>query len=126
VTTLLVVMLAGSIGVGLRYGLDALVTTRAGETFPWSTLVINVLGAFAIGIVAASFAASSIAPGSTLHAAIGIGLLGGFTTFSTFALETVTLVEDGRLGAAASYAAAMNGVGIAACVAGIAAVRALA
>lgn len=118
VTALLVVMLAGSIGVGLRYVLDAAITTSAGDGFPWSTLVVNVAGAFALGILVG--VVSGQPAGSLLRASVGIGLLGGFTTFSAFALETVTLVEDGLLARATIYFAATNGLGIGATVIGLA------
>lgn len=119
VTTLLVVMAAGAVGVGLRYLLGAAITDRAGDGFPWSTLAINVVGAFALGLVAALLAQGT-GDHDLLRPAIGIGLLGGFTTFSAFALETVTLYEDGYLARAAVYVGATNLVGIAALVLGLA------
>ena len=117
-TALLVVMLAGSLGVGLRYALDATITSRAGDGFPWSTLVVNIAGAFALGILVGVL--SGQPEGSLLRASVGIGLLGGFTTFSAFALETVTLVVDGLLARATIYLAATNVLGIGATVAGLA------
>lgn len=119
VTTLLVVMLAGAVGVGLRYLLGAAITARAGDAFPWSTLAINVAGAFAIGLLVALVDRSGSGH-DLMRPAIGIGLLGGFTTFSAFALETVSLAEDGYLARAAAYVCATNVVGIGALVLGLA------
>lgn len=116
-TTLLLVMFAGSIGVGLRYILDAVITSRAGDGFPWSTLAVNIAGAFALGLVVGILAGQPV--GSLLRVSVGIGLLGGFTTFSAFALEAVTLVEDGELTQAAIYIAATNALGIGATFAGL-------
>lgn len=122
-TILVAVMVAGAVGVALRYGIDALVTDRAGDAFPWSTLVVNVLGAFAMGVLVAvlerhAFSSDLVRP------AIGIGLLGGFTTYSAFALDAVSLAEDGQVGRAGIYVVATNVVGIAALVAGLATGRA--
>lgn len=122
-TTLLIVMLAGAAGVGLRYVLDAAITSRAGDGFPWSTLTINLLGAFAIGVALALLAGQG--PDTLARPAIAIGLLGGFTTFSALAIETVTLVEDGMAGRAALYVAATNTLGIGAAAVGLIVGRAL-
>lgn len=117
-TILLAVMVAGSIGVGLRYALDAAITARAGDGFPWSTLIINVAGAFILGVVIALLAGQPT--GTVMRPAIGIGLIGGFTTFSAFALEAIALAEDGFPMRAAVYIAATNTVGVAAAVVGLA------
>lgn len=122
-TTLLTVMLAGAVGVGLRYLLGAAITSRAGDGFPWSTLTINVIGAFAIGVVFAVLAGHG--PGTLPRPVLAIGLLGGFTTFSAVAIETVTLVEHGMAGRAALYVAATNILGIGAAAAGLLVGRAL-
>lgn len=121
-TLLLAVMLAGAVGVGLRYLLDAAITSRAGDGFPWSTLVINIAGAFALGLLVAVLAGmKDVSP--ALRPIIGIGLLGGFTTFSAFALEAVNLAEDGLATRALVYVGSMNVLGIGAAVAGLAAGR---
>lgn len=117
VMTLVAVMLAGSVGVGLRHVLDIAVTARAGDGFPWSTLVVNVAGAFALGVVVAVLAGQP--SGSLMRASLGIGLLGGFTTFSAFALESVSLFEDGLIARAVLYVGATNILGIGATVAGL-------
>jgi fluoride exporter len=81
----------GGVGAILRFLLDGAVAGRVGRDFPYGTLAVNVLGAFLLGAVvgvALSDDASRIA---------GTGLLGSFTTFSTWALESHRLGEDGRL-----------------------------
>ncbi len=84
------VAVAGGIGAGLRYLLDRLVPASGG--FPWGILVVNVTGSFALGLVTGLGAA--LAPGIAL--VLGVGLLGGYTTFSTVSVESVLLAERGR------------------------------
>lgn len=124
VTTLLIVMAAGAVGVGLRYVLDALITSHAGADFPWSTLAINISGALVLGVLVGALPSFDM-PGALLRPAAAAGLLGGFTTFSAFALEAVSLAEDGFIARAAVYVAATNVAGIAATVGGLAVGRAL-
>ena len=108
--TWLWIFLAGGAGAVLRYGLAGLVQGRAGADFPWGTLAVNVLGCFAIGWLATAAERSVLAP--ELRIALLVGLLGGFTTFSTFGLETWRLLEDAELGRALA-----NGLGsVVACV----------
>ena len=123
-TVLLWVMLAGSVGVAMRYGLDVLITSRSGAGFPWSTLTVNVVGALALGVLVGVMAGVPVGA-STLRPALAIGLLGGFTTFSAFALDAVTLLEDGTLLRAAVYVGATNVLGIGAMFAGLASGRAI-
>lgn len=96
----LVVGAGGFVGSVLRY-LLSLVPISRGGAFPVNTLVINVLGAFVIGLVAAAVA--RLDPRAALF--LRVGICGGFTTFSTFALETTTLMQNGRIAAAAAYVA---------------------
>jgi CrcB protein len=119
---LLLVMAAGAVGVAMRYGLGALITERLGDGFPWSTLIVNVTGAFAMGVLVAALEHAG-ASSDVVRPAIGIGLLGGYTTFSAFALDAVSLAEDGRVARAVTYVVATNVVGIAALVAGLAGTR---
>ena len=110
-TMLLLVMLAGAVGVGARYGLNIWITERFDAGFPWATLLINVVGCAAIGFVA--FAAERT--GGNLHGAqvpIAVGLLGGFTTFSSYALEAVTLAVDGAAVRALVYVGVTNVAGL--------------
>ena len=106
-----VVALGGGLGACARY-LIGLVPIKEPFSFPIKTLFINFLGCFVIGLIAA-FAEkeSSISPKTVLF--IKTGLCGGFTTFSTFALETETLIKTGRIGMAALYVVLSVFVGIA-------------
>ncbi len=100
-------MLGGALGSGARVWLNQLVESRLGPTFPWGTLMINILGSFLIGLSAALLAPEGRWPGSPdLRAFIGWGILGGFTTFSSFSLQTVTLAQSGQTGLALGYVAA--------------------
>jgi CrcB protein len=107
----------GCLGAISRYGIDAVVTRRVDGDFPWAILVINVVGAFALGLLTVAVVERGLLPGWVRPAA-GIGFLGAFTTFSTFAAETFLLAEAGQVGLAATYVLATNVVGIGAGVAG--------
>ena len=109
----LVVALGGGIGVCLRY-LIGLIPLKEPFVFPVKTLVINLLGCFVIGLVA-SLAVKNSSLSSKLVLFIKTGFCGGFTTFSTFALETETLIKTGQSGLAVLYVAlsVVAGVGLA-------------
>ena len=95
--SLLVVLsvgVVGGAGAVARLLLDGTVSERSGSGFPYGTLAVNVLGAFALGVAAGA------ALGPNAYRVLGLGLIGGFTTFSTWALESQRLGEDGELGAA--------------------------
>ena len=109
---LLLVAVAGAVGALCRYGIGLAVGPVG---FPWVTLGINVGGSFLLGVLVAVLPA----PDNPVGAVIGTGLLGAFTTFSTFSVETVTLVRDGRLEAAAAYVLASLVLGVAAAGVGL-------
>lgn len=100
---LLWVCLGGALGSGARYlvGLGAL---RFGAGYPWGTLTVNWLGSFLLAMVLGLADAWGLR--SELRLFLGTGLMGGFTTYSTFNLETVKMVERGEVFVAASYVAA--------------------
>jgi CrcB protein len=90
-------MFGGALGSGARYLLNGWVSHRLGETFPVGTLVINVLGSFLIGFVATLTAPEGrYFAGSTTRQFVMTGILGGFTTFSSFSLQTLNLARDGE------------------------------
>jgi CrcB protein len=101
---LLLVMLGSALGGGARLWLTTVIGRPLGTAFPWGTLAVNVLGCLLVGILGALFA-----PPGRLHDAqplrvfLVVGVLGGFTTFSAFALDALLLVERGSTGAAAAY-----------------------
>ncbi|MEM7439473.1 MAG: fluoride efflux transporter CrcB [Pseudomonadota bacterium] len=98
---ILQVALGGAIGAVLRYGAVTLSARMLGSGFPLGTLFVNVLGSFLMGVVMAWFASRSSAVWALPF--MTAGLLGGFTTFSAFSLETIALYEQGRWSAASVY-----------------------
>jgi CrcB protein len=92
------IMGAGALGSGARYLVGLWAVERLGAGFPYGTLIVNVTGSFALGMVAHLATASAWSP--ELRAAIAIGFLGGFTTYSSFNQETLTLLGNGAAGVA--------------------------
>lgn len=90
---LLLVALGGSIGAVFRYLISIFMIQVFGSSFPFGTLLVNVLGSFLMGVIYAQGQMSHISP--ELKALIGIGLLGALTTFSTFSNETLLLLQEG-------------------------------
>lgn len=92
--TIVGVAVAGAVGTIARYGVEGIVLRRWGAAFPWGTFVVNVSGAFLLGLLFTLLAERyTLTP--WLRSSITIGLLGAYTTFSTLSLETLRLVEDG-------------------------------
>ena len=89
---LLLAALAGGVGAGLRYVVDRLLTPTRGGGFPLGIFAVNVTGSFALGLVTGL--GSAVAPEAAL--VLGVGLLGGYTTFSTVAVESVLLAQRRR------------------------------
>ncbi|MBB1361414.1 MULTISPECIES: fluoride efflux transporter CrcB [unclassified Shewanella] len=92
-TNVFLVALGGSIGAVLRYLLSIFMIQVFGSSFPFGTLLVNLLGSFLMGVVYALGQLSHISP--EIKALIGIGLLGALTTFSTFSNETLLLLQEG-------------------------------
>lgn len=107
-----IVFVGAGIGGALRFALGGWITERWGASFPWHTLVINVTGAFLLGLLVALSAGRSIGSDSAARLFLGVGILGGFTTFSALAYESVALFEQGLLvqGAANLFGSAVLGV----------------
>lgn len=99
--------LAGLIGTLLRYWLSEYVARQSGGSFPWGTLVVNIVGCLLAGAV---FHLTEENP--TLRTVILIGLLGGFTTFSSYGLQTFTLLRDGAMGLATLNVVVSNVLGL--------------
>jgi len=117
-------MVAGALGAYARYALDGFVSRRVGGAFPWGTFVVNVSGAFVLGLVITVLSAKS-ALDPALRTSITVGFLGAYTTFSTLMYETVRLLENGDHGVAAANALGSLVAGMAAVAAGMAVGRAL-
>lgn len=110
------VFLGGGLGSLGRWALTFVPWKTVGEAgFPLATLVTNVAGAFLIGVVVAAAVPAGLSPRATLL--LKTGVCGGFTTFSTFALETGELIEHGAYGVAAAYLVLSFVLGVAACLA---------
>jgi CrcB protein len=115
--TLLGLVVAGACGALLRYEVELHVRRRLGPRFPYGTLLINVTGAFALGLLTGLAAHHGVASG--VVTVVGTGLLGAYTTFSTFSYDTVALAEQGRMGRAATNVGATLVVGLGAAALGI-------
>lgn len=93
------VALGGAVGSMARYGLGGLVSQKFGETFPWGTLTVNVAGSFIIGFIGAvAVPEGRLSPQTRVIATqlFMTGVCGGFTTFSSFSLQTLNLLRDGE------------------------------
>jgi CrcB protein len=109
---------AGALGAIARYGLEGLVSRRSGFAFPWGTFVVNVSGAFALGLVFTVLTERYMfAP--WLRSTMTIGFLGAYTTFSTLSLETFRLFEDRAYLLAVANSAGSIAAGLLAVYAGI-------
>lgn len=97
----LYIAVGGAAGAMARYGLSGWVQARAGFQFPWGTFIVNIVGSALIG-AALRYLEATPAP-AEVRALVTIGLLGGFTTFSTLSYETVGLLEEGAFARAATY-----------------------
>jgi CrcB protein len=95
--TLMWLALAGAAGACARFVLDRVVSARYGRHFPWGTLVVNVAGALALGVLVGR----GPRLGAEVYLIASVGFLGAFTTFSTWALQSLSLIEAGRWRAAA-------------------------
>jgi CrcB protein len=100
------VALGGALGSVARYACSLGAARWLGSAFPWGTLLVNVAGSFAIGLLAALFVAADgrLLVSPEARAFVAVGILGGFTTFSSFSVETLNLARSGALGAAAANA----------------------
>ncbi|HEX7751715.1 MAG TPA: fluoride efflux transporter CrcB [Novosphingobium sp.] len=125
----LAVALGGGFGAWLRFlagrAIAALIGPAAATAFPWATLAINLSGSFAMGLLAGWLARHGAA-GETWRLLLGVGVLGGFTTFSAFSLEIANLAMRGTTGLAALYALTSVAGGIAGLFAGLALMRSVA
>jgi CrcB protein len=113
------------LGAALRHGVNIAAARLLGTSFPWGTLTVNVVGSLVMGLMAAWFAFEG-SPSQHWRLFLTTGMLGGFTTFSTFSLDTALLYERGELGLAALYIVASVAAGLAGMFGGLAVVRAMA
>jgi CrcB protein len=118
------VALGGALGASARYGIDRLIERSSSAVFPVSTFTINVTGCFLIGVISAALVDRHHLP-AWLRIGLVVGVIGGYTTFSTFAQEALDLGELHHMALAAAYVVASVAVGLAAVFAGTVVGRAL-
>ncbi|MBY2917288.1 fluoride efflux transporter CrcB [Rhizobium leguminosarum] len=121
----LLVAVGGAIGSLLRYYVGQWALRLMGPAFPWGTLTVNIVGCFVIGVFA-ELIARKFNASVELRLLLITGFLGGFTTFSAFSLDAISLFERGEAVAGGIYIAASVGLSMAAVIAGLAVMRALA
>ncbi|WEJ97925.1 MAG: fluoride efflux transporter CrcB [Candidatus Sphingomonas phytovorans] len=119
---LLLVMLGGAFGSGARYLTGRATLAAFGPAFPYGTLAVNLIGGFAMGLLVGTLARMSV-PGENWRLLLGVGILGGYTTFSAFSLDMVTMIQRGDLGLATLYALVSVAGSIVALFAGLSLVR---
>jgi CrcB protein len=108
-----VLTIGGAAGTNARYWLGALIRQAQGTAvFPWPTFAINVSGSILLGFAAALFLKPPEDPRRIWYLLLGTGFCGGFTTFSTFSLETLALMQSGRPWTAAAYVAGSVSAGV--------------
>ena len=100
---LLLVMLGGAVGAGARHLVGSALLAALGPDYPWGTLTVNIVGGLLMGLLAGTLIRHGSA-GEPLRLLLGVGVLGGFTTFSSFSLEIVTMASRGAAGMALGYA----------------------
>jgi CrcB protein len=120
----LLVAAGGAIGAALRYLLGGWISSRLGPDFPWGTFIVNVSGCLLIGTVLGLVERGALPGAARLF--VAVGMLGGYTTFSTFGYETLRLLEGGELLSAALNAFGQLGLGLVAVYLGLVAARILA
>jgi CrcB protein len=108
---------AGAVGTLLRAGCTTLATRLLGPGFPWGTIFVNVVGSFVFGLIFAL--ARTRAMPTEQEVVLLVGLLGGFTTYSSFAFQSAEMLSGGRLAVALGYMLATNLLGIGAVWAGM-------
>jgi fluoride exporter len=102
---ILLLIVFGAAGTLARYGLDGWIQYRVGSAFPAGTLTINLLGCLCLGVIG-QFSLNHFTVSTDLRIGLTIGLMGGFTTFSTFGLDTVSMLEEGQWTKASIYVGA--------------------
>lgn len=123
-TQILAIALGGALGALLRHFAGAAFLHSAGPAFPWGTLAVNILGAFALGLIA-GIGATGVQMGEAARAFLVVGLLGGFTTFSAFSLEIVLMFERGQTLQGLAYAGGSVLAGVLALALGLLIMRAM-
>jgi fluoride exporter len=107
------IMLGSALGGGARYWISGLIAEQIGDSFPWGTLLVNVSGSFIIGFFATLTSPDGrVLVGSTTRQFVMTGICGGYTTFSSFSLQTLNLAKDSEW----NHAAANIGLSVVLCL----------
>ena len=122
---LLLVAVGGGLGTALRYGVGRWAIALMGPGFPFGTFAVNIIGGFAMGLLAGWLARFSDG-GEELRLLLGVGVLGGFTTFSAFSLEVYNMITRAEVALAAAYAMSSVAGSVLAVLAGVWLMRSLA
>jgi CrcB protein len=121
---LLMVALGGALGSALRYVVASTIQSAAWGGYPWGIFIVNITGGLAMGVIV-ELAALKISMSPEMRAFLTTGILGGYTTFSTFSLDSVLLIERGAYASAAVYIIGSAALSILAVFAGTWAIRAI-
>ena len=119
---LFLVMIGGAFGAGARHLTGAAMLRAAGPSWPWATLTVNLVGGFLMGLLAGWLARDGDG-GANARLLLGVGMLGGFTTFSAFSLDVVLMLQRGEYWPAAGYVAVSVLGSVVALLAGLSLVR---
>ncbi|MGN6159399.1 MAG: fluoride efflux transporter CrcB [Devosia sp.] len=110
----LLVAVGGALGSVARYGTGVLVGTVWRQSFPLGTMLINIVGSLAMGLLVGYLARTTPAWQNDARLFVAVGVLGGFTTFSSFSLDTISMIERGETAQAILYVVVSVGAGLAA------------
>jgi len=121
----LVVGIGGALGSMARHGVNVVVNRSLGSPVPHATAIVNILGCAVIGLLAGLVATEQLRLSPQLRSLVFVGIMGGFTTFSSLGLDTFVLVQEGRVGQAVGNVAIQLFVGLGAVFAGYAAAASL-
>jgi CrcB protein len=121
-----IVFLGGGIGAALRHGVNLVSARLFGTAFPWHTLIANVTGSLVMGLLVGYFAFKGGEVSQHWRLFLTTGILGGYTTFSAFSLDTILLYQRGELGLAALYVILSVALSVGGLLAGLTLVRQLA
>ncbi len=116
--TWLAVGIGGGLGAMARHAVNVLISHRLGQTVPYATFTVNLVGCATMGLLAGLVAGERVAMTTEMRTFVFVGILGGFTTFSSFGLDTFVLAREGRHLAAAMNVAGQVVLGLAAVAAG--------
>jgi CrcB protein len=116
--------IGGFAGANARYIFGRFIGGHLGTSFPWGTGIVNLTGAFLIGVIF-TILTDRVVDDPMWRQLVIVGFLGGYTTFSSYTFEAVTMIQDGRWGPAMGYVIGSNTLGLVACFGGIWLVRAI-